>query len=108
MIRLITALLSRRPRPTRGGAAAPDPLPGLTPAPYSSAWHQRRAHRAGTAVHMGYGRFLIGRTTATAEELADLADTASDEWAKFAAALRAEDADVIVPRDLSDLEEGDL
>lgn len=106
MIRLVASLF-RRPRP-QGGAAAPDPLPELRPAPYSSAWHQRRAHRAGTAVHMGYGRWLRGRTTATAEELAELADTASQEWSQFAAALRAEDMDVTVPRDLSDLDEGGM
>lgn len=95
----------RRSRPTAGGPVGP--LPELRPRPYSSAWFQRRAHRASTAVHMAYGRFLIGHECAAApEEIAVVAERAAGEWLAFARALRAETADVHVPDDLSGLDGG--
>ena len=89
MIRRLLALFAA---PSSSEGAAPAPV--LRPAPYSSAWHQRRAHRTSVAVHMSYGRFLVGRTDASAEEIADVAEQAAEEWLRFAIALRAESVTV--------------
>ena len=94
----------RRPRPTVGGPAAP--IPELHPVPYSSAWHQRRAHRAGTAVHMAYGRWLVGRECMSPEEIAVAAERAAREWGRFAQVLREETVHVDVPDSPAGLDGG--
>lgn len=94
----------RRPRPTAGGPAAP--IPELHPVPYSPAWHQRRAHRAGTAVHMAFGRWLVGHGCKSPEDIAAVAEHAAREWALFAQVLRAETVHVAVPDSPAGLEGG--
>ena len=98
----------RRSRPSVGGPAAPAPraeapLPQLAPDPGSSAYHQRRAYRYSSAVHMAYGRFLVGHDCVTPAEIAEHAENAAMEWALFAIHLREEAAsvDVDAPDDLA-------
>lgn len=88
IIALFAALIQR---------AAPAPLPELAPMPGTSAYHQRRAHRAGTATHMSYGRWMVGHDCVTPEEIVRQAEEAAAEWGQFAIRLREEIADVDVP-----------
>lgn len=82
---------------SEGAAPAPTPLPDLAPMPGTSACHQRRAHRAGAAVHMAYGRWVVGHECVTPVEIAELAEVAATEWALFSIRLREEVASVDVP-----------
>ena len=83
--------------PRVGAAPAPAPLPVLAPMPGTSAYHQRRAHRAGTAVHMAYGRWMVGHDCVPPIEIAELAEVAATEWVRFSIRLREEAASVDVP-----------
>ena len=95
MIRRFLSLFSAPS--SEGAAPAPAPIPGLAPMPGTSAYHQRRAHRAGTAVHMAYGRWMVGHDCVTPVEIAELAEVAAQEWALFSLRLREEFASVDVP-----------
>ena len=95
MIRRLLALFSAPS--SEGAAPAPATIPGLAPMPGASAYHQRRAHRAGTAVHMAYGRWMVGHDCVTPVEIAELAEVAATEWARFSIRLREEAASVDVP-----------
>lgn len=94
MIRRLLALFAV---PSSEGAAPAPVLPVLAPMPGTSAYHQRRAHRAGTAVHMAYGRWMVGHDCVTPIEIAELAEVAATEWARFSIRLREEAASVDVP-----------
>lgn len=95
MIRRFLALFAA---PSVGAAPAPrSSFPELAPAPGTSAWHQRRAHRYGTAVHMAYGRWMVGHECVTPEEIAEQAEQAAAEWVLFSLRLREETAPVDVP-----------
>lgn len=92
---MIRRLLSLFAAPRVG--AAPAPLPQLAPMPGTSAYHQRRAHRASTAVHMAYGRWMVGHDCVTPVEIAEQAEVAAQEWVLFSFRLREEVASVDVP-----------
>lgn len=96
---MIRRFLSLFAAPSSEGAApAPAPvLPELAPMPGTSAYHQRRAHRAGTAVHMAYGRWMVGHDCVPPIEIAELAEVAAQEWVLFSLRLREEAASVDVP-----------
>lgn len=94
MIRRLLALFAA---PRMGAAPAPAPLPVLAPMPGASAYHQRRAHRASAAVHMTYGRWMVGHECVTPVEIAELAEVAAQEWVLFSLRLREEAASVDVP-----------
>ena len=86
--RLLNSLFAA---PDKGAAPSPhSPIPRLAPAPGTSAYHQRRAHRHGTAVHLAYGRWMVGHDCMTPEEIAEQAEQAATEWALFSIALRHE------------------
>ena len=82
---------------SEGATPAPARLPELAPMPGTSAYHQGRAHRAGTAVHMAYGRWMVGHECVSPEEIARQAEVAVAEWVLFSLRLREESADVDVP-----------
>lgn len=94
---MIRRLFSLFAAPSSEGAAPARALPGLAPMPGTSAYHQRRAHRAGSAVHMAYGRWVVGHECVTPVEIAELAEVAATEWALFSLRLREEFASVDVP-----------
>lgn len=94
MIRRLLALFAA---PASGATPAPGSLPELAPMPGTSAFHQRRAHRAGIATHMAYGRWMVGHECVTPEEILQQAEEAAAEWALFSLRLRDELADVDVP-----------
>ena len=96
MIRRLLSALFAVPS-SEGTAPAPAPLPELSPMPGTSAYHQRRAHRAGTAVHMAYGRWMVGHDCVAPVEIVEQAEVASMEWALFSLRLREEVASVDVP-----------
>lgn len=83
--------------PSSEGAAPAPTLPELSPMPGTSAYHQRRAHRASTAVHMAYGRWMVGHDCVTPVEIAEHAEVAAQEWVLFSFRLREEVASVDVP-----------
>lgn len=90
--RLLNSLFAA---PSKG--AAPAPIPGLEPAPDTAAYHQRRAHRAATAAHLAYGRWVVGHRDVTADEVTDLAAQAAAEWAMFSILLREDAVEFVVP-----------
>lgn len=99
MIRLVAALLSRRPRPSRGGAAAP------TPVEDTPTWHIQEAVELIIVAHEAFSR--RGRR-ANPGDVAFLARHAAAHLIAFASGLEEQPGRVDVPDDLSDLDEGDM
>lgn len=102
MIRRLLASLFAAP--SVGAAPAADfPIPELAPAPDTAAYHQRRAHRAGTAAHLAYGRWMVGHDCVSPTEIAELAAQAAADWAMFAILFQEDAAGADVPDTPGDL-----
>src|SRR5699024_12421595 len=101
MIRRLFASLFAAPSK---GAAPTSIIPGLAPTPNTASYHRCRAHRAGAAVNLAYGQWIDGHSHVLPAEIAQYAEEAALQWARFASPFSAEANETVnipnTPRDM--------